>query len=198
MRALLLCSLLILLAPRSTAAILDFTFSDIDSGTIGGVVFSDAAFTISGELNTINTRPLIHNVGITPDDFTFISISGVGVFEFTTPISFVWAPIESILQLRSTGTNGAVLIEADSQAAFQSWDMGSPLGPVTVTGDVSSFSSAPIETTGGILVLNDEARPITFQASVRADVPEPSSAFLVVFSIVSAVLLRLLLARRTS
>lgn len=84
MRAALLFALLVLFASAASATIVDFTLTEIDSGTIGGTPFSNAAFTIGGQFNTLNSRPFVLDVSITPDDFTFISISGVGLFEFTT------------------------------------------------------------------------------------------------------------------
>jgi hypothetical protein len=197
MRAVLLFALLLLFAPRSSATIIDFTFSGTDSGTIGRTAFSDAAFAIGGEFNTANLRPLILDVAIALDDFTFISISGVGVFEFITPITFLDQFIESALalQYRSTATSGETLLSAISPVSvFASWGVNSPLGPVTVRGNIFNWSNVPIETTGGVLVLNDEGPPITFQA-VLADAPEPSSRFLVGFGIIGAVLLRIAVAR---
>ena len=196
MRAPLLFALLMLFAPCSSATIIDFTFSGTDSGTIGGTAFANAAFAIGGEFNTANTRPLILDVGITLDDFTFISISGVGVFQFITPITFLDQFIESALALQyRTATSGETLLSAISPVSvFASWDLNSPLGPVTVRGNVFNWSQVPIETSGGVLVLNDAAPPITFQA-VLAATPEPSSRFLVGFGIMGAILLRIAPAR---
>jgi hypothetical protein len=196
MRAPLPFALLMLFAPCSSAAIIDFTFSATDSGTIGGTAFSNAAFTIGGQFNTANLRPLIIDVAIAVDDFTFVSISGVGLFQFITPITFLDQFIESALALQyRTATSGETLLSAISPVSvFASWDLGRPLGPVTGRGNIFNWSSVPIETTGGALVLNDAGPPITFQA-VLADSPEPSSTFLVGFAILGAILLRFAVAR---
>jgi hypothetical protein len=189
MRAALLFALLLLFAAVSSAAIVDFTLTETDSGTIGGTPFSNAAFTIGGQFNTLNSRPFVLDVSITPDDFTFISISGVGLFEFTTPVAFVDDFIAAFVQLRFTDTVTPLITAIGPVSVFGIWDMKSPFGPVTVTGNLLNWSHVPVETSGGVLVLNDESQPITFQA-VLANAPEPSSGVLVAFGMVSSFLLR--------
>jgi hypothetical protein len=194
MRALSLFVLLVLFAPRSSAAALDFTLSAVDSGSIGGTAFSNSAFTIAGEFDPLNFKGFVLGFAMAPDNFTFISISGVGTFEFTTPISFTFSPyLVDLIQLDFVvqpfpGPIRDVLLQATGHGALADFDIRSPFGPVTVGGVILNWSRLPIETTGGVLVLDDVNTPITFQASVLADAPEPSPRFLIGFGLLGVVL----------
>lgn len=105
------------------------------------------------------------------------------------PVAFVDDFIAAFVQLRFTETVTPLLTAIGPVSVFGIWDMRSPLEPVTVTGNLLNWSHVPVETSGGVLVLNDESQPITFQA-VLANAPEPSSTVLTGFGMVGAFLLR--------
>lgn len=189
MRVPLLFALLVLYAPCSSATLVDFTLSGTDSGMIGGTAFSDVAFTIGGQFDTMNLRVVAIDVAAGPDDFTFVSIGGVGVFQFARPVTFLDDFIASVVRLQFTGTSSDAFVLAISDRPVD-WEFDKPFGPATMRGEIFNWTSAAIETSGGVLVLNDNTQPITLQASGLADSPEPSSTFLVGFAILGVILLR--------
>jgi hypothetical protein len=170
-----------------------FTFSGSDSGSLAGVAFATTAFTITAIGDTsdlVANPPLCGCSSSLVDMAASISISGVGAFDFITP-SQVWISNTgddggfgrySGMPTAPVGTN---LVTIGSILSFNGWNENSSLGPVTSTVQtVSQWSSPPVVTTGGTLVLNnDSTSPITFQATTStSQTGEPSSLALMMMA----------------
>jgi hypothetical protein len=181
-------SLLILLAVASHAfsAQLSFTHSASGSGSIGGVPFTNASFSIFELVDTGNRVPF--TVGGTfgysiIDTSASINIAGLGLFHFTTPTrTFVNNDIGIVGFARGDG-DLSDLFDGPGSSVFATWNMLTPIGPITAnSGELTQWSFSPVTTDGGVLVFNN-ARPInaTFQATL---VPEPSSVVLLLGAMV--------------
>lgn len=163
----------------SFADIITFTYTTIDSGTIGAAPFSDATITITGTANTasIITPPVPGLLEIV-DTSTSVSIGGLGTYDFTTPVGFFDATTgETVGFQRAVG---AELIGGPTNSQFGTWGLDTSIGPITGTGIIlqwdSSFGGA-VDTTGGQLFLDTARSSDSFSASV-APVPEPDTLML--------------------
>jgi hypothetical protein len=165
------------------ASPLTITYSSTDSGTIGGTPFTNASFTITEHLDTANRQAF--NMGgstgfFINDQSASISISGVGVFSFTTVTSSFVNNTNQSAGFSTAEPSGHDLL-ALNHVAFATWDMTTSLGPFTDQNngaEIQQWSLSPILTSGGTLVLNDQqqvftpnAPVITFQAVIT---PEPN------------------------
>ncbi len=157
------------------ADVLTYTYSGSGSGTIGTTPFTDAAFTITGVDNTANVTKYPHG-WLVDDDSTTISISGVGVFGFTTPLELVDSTFLGFLGLGFPASHD-FLTQGPFDPQFFTWNMLSSIGPITGPVEFIDWTSDTVETVGGRLVFTAFTSSVTFNATV-APVPEPSSIVL--------------------
>ena len=152
-----------------------FTHSGIGSGSIGGVPFANASFSITEVADTSSRLPFTGGFFI--DDISAtISISGLGLFHFTTPTrTFVNNNLD-LVGFSRAGISGTDLFNGPTHSVFASWDMLSAIGPVTGPGRLLAWSFSPVATDGGTLLFNNSTPNATFQATV---IPEPSTLALV-------------------
>jgi len=164
----------------SFGAGITFTHSGVGSGSIGGVPFANASFSIT-ELGDTSNR-LSFAGGFSIDDMSAtILISGVGLFHFVTPTrTFVNTNLSLVGFSRAT-IFGTDLFNGPTAGAFASWDMLSPIGPITGSGQLLAWSFSPVTTDGGTLIFNNSTPSATFQATV---IPEPSTLALVLLVLV--------------
>ncbi len=59
-----------------------------------------------------------------------------------------------------------------SNAAFNSWDLMSSIGPITAMSGFVAGAATPVYTSGGTLLLDTNDTPLTFTATVT---PEPAT-----------------------
>jgi PEP-CTERM motif-containing protein len=159
-----------LLACDALANTITFTDSAIATGTIGSSSFTDAAFTIRGIADTSNVVSLGGNLFFVNLAKATISISGVGTFQFTTPTRFFVDG--SFVGFSRAGAMGLDLMNGPTGPT--PWNMQTSYGPITGNGGILQWTTTPVLTDGGKIVLNDAAVEITF----RAVVPEPASVLL--------------------
>jgi len=169
-------ALVLIFACNSFANSISFTDSGVGSGTIGSTVFSDAAFTIYAVGDTDNIVKIPGGSGFNLDlSRATILIAGVGKFTLFTPTSFFVN--FSLVGFGHAGLHGSDLVNGPLDPQFATWNMRTSIGPITGQGGILQWSLHPlIETSGGTLIFNDGATPLTFKAVV----PEPPSMFLVV------------------
>ena len=155
---------------RSFGVGITFTHSGIGSGSIGGVPFANASFSITELADTSNRLPFAGGFSI-DDTSATISISGLGLFHFTTPTrTFVNNNLGLVGFSRAT-IFGTDLFNGPTAGVFASWDMLSAIGPITGPGALLAWSFSPVVTDGGTLIFNNSTPNATFQATV---IPEPS------------------------
>jgi hypothetical protein len=184
-----LSSLCLLLFSLSTGfgSLLNITHSTIGSGTVGALSFTNASITIS-ELADPSSRvglttPNVSGFSI-QDLSATISISGLGLFHFTSPTRTFVNNTFGVVGFSRSGANLSDLLDGPTAAPFFDWDMLGPVGPITGPGQFVQWTGTglpPITTDIGILIFNDASPSVTFQVTL---VPEPSSAaFLSLFLI---------------
>ncbi|MBX9854650.1 MAG: PEP-CTERM sorting domain-containing protein [Gemmatimonadaceae bacterium] len=193
-RAMIGVVLAALIPVTASAQLITFThLGGSGSGSLAGNNFFNKAFTITATADLANRTSFTGGYSLVHDAAT-INIADVGTFTFTTLTrTFVnnafWAAGFS----RASGTD---LFNMNSNAAFGSWDMTTSLGPIAGTGYLIQWMFGDIQTSGGILNMND-ASPVeaSFSAAVRqTPVPEPAAVGLL---LAGGALLLLRGARRT-
>ena len=163
-----------------------FTYTEIatGTGTLNGTSFSDQVVTITLVGDTSN----LLNGGSTlfvPGSAT-VNVSGVGTDTFTDTIkafrtnfgSFVEAGIED-------DTLAELVILASENAAFASYDLTSPIGPLS---GGAAYNSATLFGTalGSFDLVSVTDNSSTFTATT-SPVPEPSSLVLLITALVAVV-----------
>ena len=153
------------------------TYSGVGSGSLAGVPFLNAPFTLTEVVDTVNRVPILNGYAI-QDTSASILIGGVGDYGFLTS-TFAFVNNSTML---AGFSRGADLIYAPSDApflpAYAAWDLATPLGPFTGTGQLLQWALPSVQTTGGVLVFANATPTITFQATAGAPVPEPSTMIL--------------------
>jgi hypothetical protein len=161
--------------------LLNITHSSIGSGSIGALSFTNASVTISEladtscrvELTTPNVS------GFSIDDLSAtITISGLGLFHFTSPTRTFVNNTFGIVGFSRTGANMADLLDGPTAGAFFDWEMLGSVGPITGDGEFVQWTGPglpPVTTDAGVLIFNDASPDVTFEVTV---VPEPATAAL--------------------
>jgi hypothetical protein len=171
--------LICLFATTAAAVELQIVETGIGSGTIGSTTFSDSAFTITALANTDNRLPFPGVAGywFIDHDSTSLSIDNVGTFQIlSTTRTYVYNVTKTIGFARGGEVGADLYLGQD--AAFSTWDLQTPIGPISTTGTIFEWANTrkyntPIVTDGGVLIFNDSSTlPETFTATI---VPEPAS-----------------------
>jgi hypothetical protein len=140
-----------------------YTLSGTGTGSLGGVPFSDVAFSITSTADTANiAEGLVFEV---PDITATVFVSGLGTATFTIPTQTFDNHFTGIVGINAP--NQVIDIFDISNPAFSSYDLSSSLGPVAGT---ASASPIAFETTVGDFSFSSVSSA-AFQADV---VPEPS------------------------
>ncbi len=146
------------------------------SGSIGGVNFTNANFTITGTVDPANQVHVVFEDYYINHSVTWIEIEGIGEFEITTALrTFIAGDFVDIVGLSRAGEEGTDLLDSQRNLAFSDWQLVSPLGPVSFNGILTQWNNPPVETSGGVLILNG---PLTNASFTSVAIPEPSSSLL--------------------
>lgn len=181
-RCLLLLAGLLVAAPESYATPITFTVQGTASGTVGGVSFSNEAFTIT---QTSDTSLVSSYSGYTVDYSTpyasgaTMSITGFGsgtistqtqIFDNQAPTS----PSASIAGITCITCTGGDIYARD--IAFATYSLqAAPFGPITTT-DAAASRFVDLTTTLGTVSFTSTSGAVTFAANAPvAAVPEPES-----------------------
>lgn len=164
-------------------ALMAFTQSGTGSGSIGGISFTEKIFTITatGDTTTATHYAQGSSEGWYIDHLqTSISISGVGNYDFLTGTRTFVNNTYSEVGFSREGSFGYDLFVGPKNSAFSTWDMLSSIGPITSNdGFLLQWSTQDIQTSGGILLFNDEnSITATFGATIPNPVPVPSTLLL--------------------
>jgi hypothetical protein len=173
--------LLLVCAATAQATPIAFFYTGAGSGTLGGVPFTNASFTITALANTAN-RILVAsspNVYTTAHDSAAISLDGFGELQFISSTKSYVNQGPTFLGGSAVGFGRLTsneLFDLFSGSSFSSWAMLTSIGPTNANGVLSQWSGAgnsDVVTSGGVLRFNDASSvQATFQAIV---IPEPGS-----------------------
>jgi len=145
----------LLMAVSACPALADpmiFTHEGSGSGTLDGSPFGASDFVITAFGDTVNR--LSFGVGwYIGHSSASISIDGVGDFDLLTGTrTFVNNGVYKVGFSRATG-GGADLFTGPESLQFGTWDMLSPIGPISGSGILQQWTVSPqIDTTGGVLI----------------------------------------------
>ena len=154
---------LLLCASLAEANTSTFTHLGTGSGQLNGVPFPASDFTIVALVDTANQESFGSGYSIDHTQAT-ITIAGLGTYSFTTPTrTFVNNGVSTVGFSRAT-IFGSDLFNGPGDPALATWDMLSPIGPISGTGNLLQWGSSPIDTSGGILFFDSATTPSTFTA----------------------------------
>jgi hypothetical protein len=155
----------------AVAAPITYIYTGTGSGTIGGTPFTNAAFTITGQADTNDLASCGTGCQEVNHQSTSILISGVGTYDISSPLrTFMSLGVG----LSRQDPPGGDLY--DLQGNFSGWDLVSNWGPVITLGGLGQWTSPQVNTSGGVLVFQDQAevrgtfRAISGQASVSVPI----------------------------
>lgn len=172
----------------ASADTITFSFTGEGSGTLDGVAFSDATFTITA---TADPATRVHcdneSTCLSLQTSSMIDIAGIGKLSFLSSTS-VFAN-ENEIGFSRGGPFGTDLFDFDSLPGAAGYDLTTSLGTLigfaellqwTTTGDAFR---GPIDTDGGVLVFADDTTDqlalfkavLTPDAPGSGSVPEPAS-----------------------
>lgn len=178
MRIFRIVALLVAFAGGAHAAPITFVHSGTGSGFIGATNFTSAAFTIIAVGDT-NDRVSIKMDPTDDDGYSIehlsasISIAGVGVFQFVTGTRTFVNNSQGVVGF-SHYPRGDDLFNGPIDSAFLTWDMLSPIGPISGGGNLLQWDFPDVLTDGGVLRFFDDSNTnATFTA-----IPEPASGLL--------------------
>ncbi len=149
-----------------------FFHDGIGSGTIGGVTFNDASFTITARGDTLNRQSFGPGWWIDHDSVQ-VSIEGQGVFDvFTGTRTYVNNDVHAVGFARA-GLTGWSHLYGPVDGVLASWDMLSGVGPVDGQGLIMQWNVAGLSTSGGSWTMDDSSGPSTFVAEFCSDPGSP-------------------------
>jgi hypothetical protein len=174
-----------LLASTAFASPIEFIHTGSGSGSINGVSFSQAAFTIDDFADTTAVQACGAQCLLVNDTSASITISGVGSFTFVTPThTFVNNGLDLVGFSRGAGD----LYNGPTNSAFAGYGLASAIGPITGSGSLVQWTTAPVVTSGGTLVFNTATTDATFQAiTMTTAVPEPATDALMLFGLAAII-----------
>jgi hypothetical protein len=155
---------------------LTFTYTGNGRGTLNGVDFPASDFVITATADTVN-RTHSSSVWWLPNTSASIQIAGLGNVGILVPTQeFVNNSSEIAGFAYGPSPGGRDLLWGPDNAAFATWDLSGPIGPITGAGLLLQWggSDPPVNTTGGILTFANHWNPITYTVT-----PEPAAISLV-------------------
>lgn len=132
---------------------LTFIHEGVGSGTLGGVPFGPASFVITSVADTANRVNLGFGFFINHSSSS-IAIAGVATVDMLTGTRTFVNNTAQIVGY-SDATHSADLFNGPTDTAFAAWDMLAPVGPITGSGRLIQWTHNAVDTSGGILVFND-------------------------------------------
>lgn len=159
-----------LIAGAANADPATYIYTGFASGTLDGVEFTNRAITITGKADTTNrtSGPTFWRVS---HDSATIEVEGLGTLSVITETSTAVNSSTMRTVFGNVPSNAALyLMGADP--AFETWDLTTSLGPLNLASEFLQWAVAPLATSGGELILNNQTGTGTFQAIV---VPAPGA-----------------------
>jgi len=151
------------IAGTTFAALITFTFNGTGSGTVDGAPFTNADYTITliGDTTAI-TNPSPGTFQL--DTTATIVIGGIGTATVTELPGIFVSQNGSVLGFQCWG--GTDVLDLDD-AAFATYDLATPLGPISGLHAAALAQFKNVASTLGPITLSSSG-PVTFQASLAA------------------------------
>ena len=176
------------------ASPITFIFTGSGSGTLAGNAFGAAtpvSFTITGIADTANVVSCGAGCLFVDHASASINITGVGSLTFLTGTRTFFNDGSDTVGFSRSGTGGADLYDSGAIAALNGYGLTTAVGPLASNFSTIQWALSPVNTSGGVLVLNNRTAAGTFQA-ITTQVPEPGT-----LALTATVLLGLATVRRT-
>lgn len=160
----------------AAAQAVGITFIHTGSGTgrIGDTPFENAQFTITSTGDTSNRQSF--GGGFFIDHATSqISIANVGVFNITSGTRTFVNNGGELVGYSRAGSGGLDLYNGPTNAAFDTWDMTSDIGPIAGTANLLQWSASDVTTNAGVLFFSNASG---IDATFQAIIPAPGSVAL--------------------
>lgn len=167
-----------LLSASASAAQIDYIQTGFGSGTLGNGTFGATApvsFTIRATGDTANIQSCGGACLFNDNLSASIEIGSLGTFQFLTGTRFF--SVGNIVGFSRAGIGG---LDLYNTFVGSTWDMATSFGPVPASGEIFQWTSSPVLTNGGTLVLGTSSSSGIFQATVDGTtvVPVPGSLLL--------------------
>ena len=165
------------------ASPITYIYTGTGSGTIGGTPFTNAAFTITGQAETNDLASCGGSCQQINHLSTSVDISGVGTYTITSPLRTFLNGTPGLSRHEPPGGDLYNL-----QGNFSGWDLVSNWGPVNTTGFLMQWTSPQVNTSGGVLLFQDESQiPGTFQAILwqKAAIPTMTQWGMIIFIVLA-------------
>jgi hypothetical protein len=150
-------------------------------GSLGGVAFTEKAFTITGTGNLANLKSRLDVNGNVEQlwidhDVASVAIDGLGSFSFLTGTRTFFNPITSTAGF-GRDLPGLDLFTQGQTLALLGWDMKSAASAFSIAPTFQNWSSTPVQTSGGALVIGGLAGfPVgVFGAALSTEGSDPSN-----------------------
>ena len=149
-----------------------FIHTGSGSGSLDGVSFDNAAFTITSYADTddrdsYSAGYFIHHLS------SMIEIEGVGVLNLVTATRTFVNNNSSIVGY--SRSSGADLFNGPVNAAFNVWDMLSSIGPIFGNASLLQWTLSDVVTDQGVLIFDSGSSNASFQAIT---IPTPHALML--------------------
>ncbi len=176
-RTTLLLTLIIVLVFLTTVAqgsIISFTYTGHGDGTMDGVPFPDSNFVITAIADT-DERTAYDNGWFIDHLSASILIDGLGEFDFLSQTRTFVNQSWGMIGFSRGGLGGHDLFYGPRRVEFTTWEMLTPIGPLSGTGKLFQWNYSPqVVTAGGVLIFDDR----TVIGSTFKAVPEPCTVLL--------------------
>jgi hypothetical protein len=166
-----------LLSTSASAVPISFIYTGVGSGTLGGITFTDAAFTITADADTDNRENRTKGTGFFLDHSSVtIDIGDLEPAHFITGTRTFVNNDLAVVGFSLEGASGWDLYDSYEDPAYATWDLLSSLGPVFGSFDLLQWDDSAVETDKGVLSFATSTVPGSFQATTPITaVPEPDS-----------------------
>ena len=171
----------LLLSASAAAAPITFIFTGTGSGAISEAGFHNVAFTITATGDTDDRQSF--GGGYFVDHLTAnIEIDGFETMNFLTGTRTFVNNSSNSVGFSRAGSGGLDLYNSSANAAYDTWDMLSSLGPIGGTFGLLQWNNSPVITNLGALFFSSQTVTGTFQA-ITGQVPVPLPGTLALFGV---------------
>lgn len=160
----------ILLASAALAHDTTLVHQGRGTGSLAGVPFSDAEFTIHAHGDNDEVKNLGFGFAMVHHE-AIIHIDGIGEVEFLVPTQTFVSHTNKIVGFQRA--DGAIfdLFDGPTNPIFAFWDFSTPVDQVTGTGMLIQWGSPKVLTSGGVLHFEDN---FEVDAAFSAIIPSPA------------------------